>query len=156
MLRLCSFIIVGCLLLRSSLVSVLPPAAIEFLTPFRIDTLAFGALVCLISRNVDWSARFRKHSQFILAGAGLGLAGLVLFAGAVSIDHVAIRTVGYTLFAALYASVVFRAAAASGTSGTFVSLLRTPFSGPSEIQLRYLHHSHADLHHHPSSANASR
>ncbi len=127
LLRLCGIIIVGCLALRTALASGLPPAAIAYLTPFRIDTLAFGAVVCLIFRNVDWMARFRKYANSILLVSGAALVVLVVFVGAVSIEQPAIRTVGYTVFAALYASLVFRAAAASGTAGWFATQLRQPF-----------------------------
>lgn len=127
LMRLCGLIILGCLALRTSLVSVLSPAAVEFLTPFRIDTLAFGAVICLIFRNAEWTTQFRKQSNRILAVVSLGLIGLVVFCGAISIDHVVIRTVGFTLFAALYACLVFGAAAASGGTGPIVTMLRKPF-----------------------------
>jgi len=127
LMRLCGAIIVGCLALRTGLVHVLPAVALNFLTPFRIDTLAFGAVVCLIFRNADWLAKYRRQSTRVLIGASLGLLILVVFCGAISVEHAAIRTVGYTLLAAFYASLVFRAAANSGASGSFLTVLRTGF-----------------------------
>ncbi len=127
LMRLCGVIIAGCLLLRTSLVHVLPASALNFLTPFRIDTLAFGAVVCLIFRNAGWLAKYRRQSTRILIAASLGLVVLVVFCGAISVEHAAIRTVGYTLLAAFYASLVFLAAAHTGAAGSFVTLLRTQF-----------------------------
>ncbi len=127
LLRLCGVIIVGCLALRTSLVHLLPAAAINFLTPFRIDTLAFGAVVCLLFRNADWLARYRRQNTRVLWAASLGLIILVVFCGAVSVEHIAVRTIGYTLFAAFYASLVFGAAASSGAAGSFVTVLRSRF-----------------------------
>ncbi len=126
LLKLCFAVISSCLILRCSLVSVLHPPILQFLTPFRIDTLAFGAVACLIFRNTDWARRYRAYSRRILAALGLSLVVLVTFCGAVSFEHVAIRTVGYTLFAAFYGCLVFGAASASRSPGLLVMQLRRP------------------------------
>lgn len=127
LMKLCAIIVAICLVLRTSLVHVLPALAINFLTPFRVDALAFGAVVCLVFRNVDWLTRYRRQNTRILAATALGLCFLVVFCGAVSVEHVAVRTIGYTLFAAFYASLVFQAVATSGASGWFVTVLRSGF-----------------------------
>lgn len=127
LLKLCGGIIVGVLALRCLLSSALAPFTLCYLTPFRIDALAFGAIVCLIFRNVDWTAQFRKYATAVLLFASAVLLVLVVFCGAVSVEHLAIRTVGYTAFAMLYASLVFQAAASSGGPGRFAGLLRTAF-----------------------------
>jgi peptidoglycan/LPS O-acetylase OafA/YrhL len=73
-------IVIGAPLLRAVFTPVLSGASIYFLTPFRADSLACGALVAVCaSEDADWIRRWHRLSFFTLLSAGFLLAGLSAF-----------------------------------------------------------------------------
>ncbi|WP_321473326.1 acyltransferase [uncultured Paludibaculum sp.] len=116
---LCAALIMAAPLLR--FVYRVHPYSPEFLyrlTPFRVDTLAWGALLAVIVRNEPWLNRFLAWAGPLAAAAVAGLAGIFAFCGTKNSQPV-VAVAGYTLLAILYFLVVF-----SGFRGW--APLRTP------------------------------
>jgi peptidoglycan/LPS O-acetylase OafA/YrhL len=101
-----------------------PPEALHRLTVFRIDALAIGGLLAAVGRSApgrEWIRR-RLRSGCALVGAAL-VALLVAGRGATSPPMVRL---GYTVFALLYAGLVFAAFDGAGSPGWLCRQLRRP------------------------------
>lgn len=119
----CSLLIVAAPLLRC--VWREHPYSPEFLyrlTPFRVDTLAWGALLAIVVRDEVWLRRLLAWAKPLAVGAGAGLAGLFACFGTRNSQPV-IAVAGYTLFGILYFFVVL--SGYRGWAPFRASLLRT-------------------------------
>ncbi|MGC4050099.1 MAG: acyltransferase [Paludibaculum sp.] len=98
------------------------PEFLYRLTPFRVDTLAWGALLAVTVRSDAALAWCLRWGRIAAAMAGAGLTGIFLFFGTRNSQPV-VAVAGYSLFAILYIFVVL-----SGYQGwrpLRFSLLRT-------------------------------
>ncbi len=81
------------------------------LLPARMDALAIGALVALCARGTEGVAPLLNLSGPVAAVCALALAGLALLsAGQWSYLHPLQQGLGYTLWAAFFASILIRSA----------------------------------------------
>jgi peptidoglycan/LPS O-acetylase OafA/YrhL len=99
--RLCWGLVIGCLLARSFVVVLSPRSMplIEFWTPIRIDTIAFGCLLAMLAQDV----RFRQRIERCARSRLLVFVALVLLAGSVQLfsRFVHYQAPGYTINGAL-------------------------------------------------------
>ncbi|WP_339735938.1 acyltransferase [uncultured Gimesia sp.] len=82
------------------------PMTIYTLTVFRIDTLCAGALIAVWLRDADQSKRLERFKIPCLVIAGLALIAVVIFDGSFSGEGLGSQTIGYSLFAAIYALLI--------------------------------------------------
>lgn len=105
---LCGLLIAAAPVLR--FVYRIHPYSPEFLyrlTPFRVDTLAWGALLAIAVRDESWLVWCRRWSRLVAAGAALGLVLVISLCGTTKNSEPLVAVVGYTLFAVLYAAIVW-------------------------------------------------
>lgn len=101
------------------------PTLLDRLTPFRIDTLAFGALLAVIVRDGRWLAAIAPRIKWAALAAVLGL-GIVLARAATSVtSNPLIATYGFSLLAVLYSCLVLGAYVQAGSSRRWSKLLRS-------------------------------
>lgn len=98
------------------------PEFLYRLTPFRVDTLAWGALLAVIVRNERALSGLLRWSKILAALAAAGLAGIFTFYGTKNSQPV-VAVAGYTLLGILYGFVVL--AGFRGWTPLRASLLRT-------------------------------
>lgn len=129
MAHLCVAVIVTSLALRCGFSGYAStyPALLNRLTPFRLDTLAFGGLLATIVRSDAWSARLKAWLPTILSVAGLGFVCVLAVARTNRTANPVISTVGFTLLAAVYACLVFFSYVTSGSAKLLPRLLRSRF-----------------------------
>jgi peptidoglycan/LPS O-acetylase OafA/YrhL len=88
------------------------PVPMYVLTPGRIDALGAGAWVALAGRGAGGLAALRPAAGRVVLGAGAGIFALLAAQVAARKSFYpfesAFQTVGYTLFAALFAAVLVR------------------------------------------------
>lgn len=126
--HVCVLLIVLGLGLRCAFYHDLPmyPALLTRLTPFRIDTLAFGGLLAILVENRSWTAVLNRGLGPTAATAGTLLLGLLIAAGTCSPADPLIATFGFTLLAVLASCLVFYAYVGSGSSRPVARWLRHP------------------------------
>ena len=101
-----------------------PAEALHRLTIFRVDALAIGGFVAAVAADPDLRRRARERLRAVgVSSAALLAAALVAGRGATS---PVMTSVGYTLFAIVYAVLVFAAFDATGSSGWLATRLRSP------------------------------
>jgi peptidoglycan/LPS O-acetylase OafA/YrhL len=81
-------------------------AAASVLMPARVDALAAGGLVALLHRGPTGLSGYRRHSLWVALGCGLALAGLGLRYREFNVSHEPILTVGFTMLALFFASLL--------------------------------------------------
>ena len=101
-----------------------PAEALHRLTIFRIDALAIGGLVAAVAADAALRRRARARLR-VVGGVSFALLTVALIAGRGATAPPMTRF-GYTLFAVLYAVLVFAAFDASGSKGWLASRLRSP------------------------------
>jgi len=115
--RTCIWLIVSALVLRAAIAPMSEGYVTVFVfTPCRIDTLAAGALLAVWAREWELS-KLLLASRWLLNGGIAIVACIVLTTAGFSSANFAVKTVGYTALAAIFASVVIGAAAAERDSG---------------------------------------
>jgi peptidoglycan/LPS O-acetylase OafA/YrhL len=102
------------------------PSLLFRLTPFRMDSLAFGGLLATIVRHDGWSAAIDRRLGAISTIAGLMLVGILTTARTNSVSNPLVATCGFTTFGLLYSCFVFHAYVHSGSQGWVVNHLRHP------------------------------
>ncbi|MGJ5814643.1 acyltransferase family protein [Paludibaculum fermentans] len=103
---LCGLLIVAAPVLRFAWrVHPYSPEFLYRLTPFRVDTLAWGALLAVIVRNEAGLHRLLHWAKFVGAAAATGLAVILTLFGTKNSEPV-VAVTGYTLFGILYFCVV--------------------------------------------------
>jgi peptidoglycan/LPS O-acetylase OafA/YrhL len=124
LVSLCLAVIAGAFALRCAFVIAGANPFMMFVgTPFRIDTLACGALVALLhARDGGWE-RLDTHARRLLPIAGaMCLSLLLLFQvapgflatrpGLTLLSHPLVQTIGYSALAVFYAALLVRVMAA--------------------------------------------
>ena len=97
------------------------------LTPFRLDTLALGALIAVLSRTKEWQ---RLASRMMWAAAG---SGLLLVSIAVAISHkvsplsLPMIRIGYSGVALICTSILIYAVIGRGEGSFSARILRSTF-----------------------------
>jgi peptidoglycan/LPS O-acetylase OafA/YrhL len=91
-------------------------------TPFRMDSLALGALAAILYRNRSWLASLDRWLVPVGAAAAAAVAGFCVAAGSTSGDTVLMQRFGFTLIGVACTCVVLRCASRSG-SGDLLSRL---------------------------------
>lgn len=141
--KLCIALIVTAPLLRAVMVALqLPPLAIYELTPARVDSLAFGALVAVALRDERWLAIAARVWRVGLALALVALALFALYLRGLPNDSPLTQILGYSLLAcaasAAVAGTVVRSATGSPAGILETKTLRT--FGKYSYALYVLHH----------------
>ena len=97
------------------------------LTPFRLDTLAFGALLAVLVRRHDWPTMATRTAAILLY-LGLPLLLIVLIAGrAVAPLGMPMVRLGYTAIGLLSSALVLYAFESQGSPKPAAKLLRSRF-----------------------------
>jgi peptidoglycan/LPS O-acetylase OafA/YrhL len=115
LLYACLACLIASCLLRAGLHQAGHSIAAYVLTPARADTLALGAFVALVLRGPNGVARLRRWSPLVLAPALTGVVGIFFWRGSDYHDPV-VQTLGFTLLACLFASLVGVAVSSPGPS----------------------------------------
>jgi peptidoglycan/LPS O-acetylase OafA/YrhL len=101
-----------------------PPEALHRLTIFRLDALAIGGLTASLFVDPEWRRGLRSRIGILAAATGMALVALLVQGrGAVSPT---MTRFGYTVFAMLYACLVFAAADRAGSPSRLAAALRSP------------------------------
>jgi peptidoglycan/LPS O-acetylase OafA/YrhL len=128
LLLLSACVILGCGLARNlPAVQVLAaqyPNMLYRLTPFRVDTLLFGACAALIIRDERWAARVRRYMVLAFASGCVIVAAVVAVARTTSAHSVPMTRFGYTALGLTCASAVLYATWHTGSSGVVARILR--------------------------------
>jgi peptidoglycan/LPS O-acetylase OafA/YrhL len=112
------------------------PLAIYVLTPFRLDTLAFGALIAVFAADPARWPRFARAARRLLPVAALALVALCAWlmespARGPAGGHRALlarpemQTAGYSAFALFFACLLVRTLAPGGAETAFDRVVRT-------------------------------
>ena len=97
------------------------------LTPFRLDSLAFGALLAALVRRPNWPD-LRTRTRSVLLFTGLPLLLLVLlYSRTVSPLATPMVRIGYTAIGLLCSALVLHAFQVQGTEAPAARLLRSGF-----------------------------
>jgi peptidoglycan/LPS O-acetylase OafA/YrhL len=119
-LALCGAAIGTALLVRTWLVlSRGDVTAALALTPARMDCLAVGAIIALVARGPDGLSGLTRYAGRLLGAGGAALALLLLWRRTVSNTDVGMATVGYTVVAFFWGSVLVSALAGGRVSRAF-------------------------------------
>lgn len=103
----CAGMVVGSLILRFGMtLAGFSTLANYVWTPCRLDSLAIGALIALITRSPAGPAKLRALAPKILAGTGFLLAGTVLATQGFRYLDQPFATFGFTLLALFFGAVV--------------------------------------------------
>ena len=123
--RFCLALILGALVLRIYLVvSGYNPIAVYVLTPTRMDSLAFGAILALVSRGKELSDVALKANRRILFLAAVALGCLCLWRHGWSEQDSVVQTIGYTIQGMFFASLLLHVQGA-GSSGRIARFFGT-------------------------------
>jgi peptidoglycan/LPS O-acetylase OafA/YrhL len=129
LLRLCVGVILACCLLRNTptaqMVSIQHPNLLYRLTPFRIDSLVFGACAALIARDPQWSTIARRYLGVAFAGGVAATAITIRVARSTAPNTRAMTGFGYSALALTFASIVLYAFFYSGSRGVISKLFRS-------------------------------
>lgn len=96
------------------------------LTPFRLESLAFGSLAAIAVRNQRHLALVKRWLPAIAAAGILLLFGVVVAGGTGEPYYAPMATWGFTSFALISTALVLFAYLRSGSSQWLSSLLRSP------------------------------
>ncbi|MBI4913946.1 MAG: acyltransferase [Acidobacteria bacterium] len=102
------------------------PALLFRLTPFRLDTLAFGSLIAAIVRDQGCRSWLTLRWRTIASFSGIAFALVLAIAKTNEPSNQVIATFGFTFLAGLYSMFVFFAFANAGSSGPVLVILRNP------------------------------
>jgi peptidoglycan/LPS O-acetylase OafA/YrhL len=78
---------------------------VYFWTPFRVDTLAWGALACVLLRELNADRMFRE-ARLLAAGGVAGVLAIALLRGGFDFVDPVVQTAGYTLVGGLFAGLL--------------------------------------------------
>jgi peptidoglycan/LPS O-acetylase OafA/YrhL len=128
LLHLCAYLILGCIVIRN-LPAVQILAAqynnmLYRLTPFRMDSLLFGACAALISRNQQWAATARPYLWWVFASGIAGIAIVVAAAGTTSAYSGPMTRFGFSALGLTFACAVLLTTWHAGSDGIVARLLR--------------------------------
>lgn len=118
--RICIGLIIACPLLRIGLLFIahVPPRALVVLTPTRIDTLAFGALLAIAARSDGGLARWRRPLKYGAIVCAVALLSTLPFRVRLANEDFDMATIGFTMIAIVASALVaFGATVPAGTTG---------------------------------------
>lgn len=122
----CWACLAGSLLLRVGLHLMDQETAAFVLTPARLDSLAAGALLALAARGPEGLAPVARRTGAMAGACAIALLAVASWRGGLPAEDSVVGTVGHTLLAGLFASILALAAAAS--PGAFlIRGLSSPF-----------------------------
>jgi peptidoglycan/LPS O-acetylase OafA/YrhL len=99
-------------------------AVVFGMTPFRMDTLCYGALVAVLSRDRRALERVRPWSPWVVGFCAAGLAILFALRGGLDSGEPAVQLIAYTLTGPLFAGIIVWSLGAA-TPSAFVSAMET-------------------------------
>ncbi len=97
--------------------------ALYVLTPTRLDGLCAGALIALAVRSDIPTQFLRKLWPILVAAGGALTGGYMIFSGGLAENDPVVQSVGYTVFAVLFAGVVLGGLTESGSGSWFDRIL---------------------------------
>lgn len=141
LLRFCAAIIAFSLLFRIYLLAEGASIAAFVLTPARMDTLAFGAVLAIALRDASLYSLLCRVARPIAGAAAVVLCSIALFRGGLDKHDAVTSTIGYTALAAFFSMAIFFALAAAGTSSyhSLLSSRRLRFFGKYSYALYVFH-----------------
>ncbi len=92
------------------------PEAVFVLTPARMDTLAVGALIAILSRDEGTRAQLSRWSLLVLRVGSAGLIGIIVVTGTLAQYDPLVQTLGYSLLALWFGALLVKVISASPTS----------------------------------------
>ncbi len=107
LVRFCGGVMVFSLLLRVYLFATGAGIAAFVLTPARMDTLAFGAVLAIVLRDPGLYAQVRRFARPLAAVCAVLLSGIALWRGGLDKTDPITGTVGFTLLGALFGAAIF-------------------------------------------------
>jgi peptidoglycan/LPS O-acetylase OafA/YrhL len=119
LVKICVGLLIVCPLLRLALFFAhVPPRAIVVLTPTRIDTLAFGALLAIAVRSPEGLERWKRPLKYAAIVCILALVSTLSFRPRLANESPEIVTLGFSLIAVIAGALVaFGATRSPGTLG---------------------------------------
>jgi peptidoglycan/LPS O-acetylase OafA/YrhL len=130
LLRLCAVVILGCCLLRNlPLFQALNAQYYNFLyrlTPFRMDSLLFGACGALIVRDQKWTNIAKQYLGLLFVSGFLIIIAVVLVAGSTSPHSGPMTRFGYTALGLCFSCGVFYAFSHASSVDGIARFFRTP------------------------------
>jgi peptidoglycan/LPS O-acetylase OafA/YrhL len=117
--RICVGLLIACPILRIGLYFAhVPTHALVVLTPTRIDTLAFGALLAIAVRSPGGLERWERPLKYAALVCIVALLSTLSFRPRLADESPEICTIGFSLIAVVAGALVaFGATAAPGTTG---------------------------------------
>jgi peptidoglycan/LPS O-acetylase OafA/YrhL len=109
LLAFCAAMMVFSLSLRMVLFAASAGGAAYVLTPARMDTLAFGAVLALMLRDPQLYASARKWARPVAVACIGGVAAIVVARNGLNKNDAVTGTIGFTLLAGLFTVAVFAA-----------------------------------------------
>jgi peptidoglycan/LPS O-acetylase OafA/YrhL len=122
LLRFCAGIMVLSLLLRIYLFANGSGVAGFVLTPARMDTLAFGAVLAIVMRDPVLYARLQRVARPLTAVVAVLLCSVALWRGGLDKNDAVTGTLGFTLLGALFTAAIFFALTQTRSTG-YMNLL---------------------------------
>ena len=141
--RLCVLLIVSALVLRCVLVSLgFPPGAVYFPTPCRIDGLASGGLLAVLSRSKSWRPVLLRYAPSVGGAAGVLLFAMFIFRSGLRFNDPFCLTAGLTLLCLLAACTILISTEAAPQSRIRICLesRALQFLGKYSYGIYVLHH----------------
>jgi peptidoglycan/LPS O-acetylase OafA/YrhL len=130
LMRLCIGIVLGCFLLRNLPVAQAIGAQynnfLYRLTPFRIDSIVFGAFAAVIARNPEWRGGIEAHLRKSLFLSGATVVAVVLIAETTSPHSESMTRFGYSALGFCFACGVLSIYLQSGSRGALNRAIRNP------------------------------
>jgi peptidoglycan/LPS O-acetylase OafA/YrhL len=141
LLRFCAGVMVFSLALRTYLFATGEGVAAFVLTPARMDTLAFGAVLAVVMRDAELYARLRRFVRPLAVLSAILLAGLLLWRNGLDKNDAVAGTIGFTLLGALFSTAIFFAltAARAGHYNRLLSSRGLRFFGKYSYALYVFH-----------------
>jgi len=84
-----------------------PPLYLYNYTPFRMEPIALGALVALLTRETKLPVIVERVMKYLWAPALLAFAGMAIYSGTTGLAAVPISRFGYTCIDLTFASFIF-------------------------------------------------
>jgi peptidoglycan/LPS O-acetylase OafA/YrhL len=125
LLWVCATFIGGALLMRTGLRLSGFEIAAYVLTPARMDALGVGALLALLARGPNGLSRVARLAWPVASSAGLALMAILFWRQGFSYYDVVVGTIGHTLLACFFGSMLLIALVSSPSSAVG-KLLESP------------------------------
>ena len=128
LLQVCAGLILVCWLARSlppvQALSAQYPNLLYRLTPFRIDSLVFGASAAVIVRDQWWTTRAQRCLRLVFVSGCIVISAVVVVAGTTSTSSGPMTIFGYTALGMTFTCAVLYATWNAGSAGIGTRILR--------------------------------